>query len=124
MVYGFSMQQALNNTLNTTGFGDTMQKWADYLISAVRSKAGSPTVDTLEVHSDFGNMVCETSIVSRAEVIANIKRGVSYTTVFRTAMGKWRKGDDVHLVTVDGKEYLRTDSDLIAKDQFDDVPEL
>jgi hypothetical protein len=39
-------------------------------------------------------------------------------------MGKWRKGDDVHLVTVDGKEYLRTDSDLIAKDQFDDVPEL
>ncbi len=101
-----------------------MQKWADYLISSVKSTTGSPIIDALEVHSDFGSMVCETSVIKRDAVIANIKRGVTYTTVFRTAMGKWRKGDDVHLVTVEGKEYLRTDSDLVARDQFDDVPEL
>lgn len=100
-----------------------MQKWADYLISSVKTKTGRLTIDSLEVHSDFGSMVCETSVITRAAVIANIKRGVTYTTVFRTAMGKWRKGDDVHLVTVDGQEFLRTDSELVAKDQFDDVPE-
>jgi hypothetical protein len=101
-----------------------MQKWADYLVSSVKTKTGGSTIESLEVHSDFGSMVCETSIISRADVIANIKRGVTYSTVFRTAMGKWRKGDDVHLVTLDGKEFLRTDSELVAKDQFDDVPEL
>ncbi len=101
-----------------------MQKWADYLISSVKTKTGESTIDSLEIHSDFGNMVCETVIASRAAVIANIKKGVTYSTVFKTAMGKWRKGDDVHLVTVNGKEYLRTDSELVERDQFDEVPEL
>jgi hypothetical protein len=118
------MQQALNNTSNTTANGDVMQKWADYLISRVKTITGSYTIDALEIHSDFGNMVCETLVAKRTEVIANMKRGVTYSTVFKTAMGKWRKGDDVHLVTVNGQEYLRTDNELVAKDQFDEVPEL
>jgi hypothetical protein len=101
-----------------------MQKWADYLISSVRTNPTSCLVDSMEIHSDFGNMVCETVIASRADVIANIKRGITYSTVFKTAMGKWRKGDDVHLVIVNGQEYLRTDSECVAKDQFDEVPEL
>jgi hypothetical protein len=101
-----------------------MQKWADYLISAVKTVTGSSTVEALEVHSDFGSMVCETVVAKRAEVIANLKRGVTYSTVFRTAMGKWRKGDDVHLVTIDGKDYLRTNNEMVARDQFDEVPEL
>ena len=101
-----------------------MQKWADYLISAVKSRTGSEIIEALEIHSDFGNMVCETVVTKRADVVANIKRGVTYSTVFKTAMGKWRKGDDVHLVTVNGQEYLRTDNQLIPRDQFDEVPEL
>ena len=40
-------------------------------------------------------------------------------------MGKWRKGQDVHLVTVDGKDFLRTDSiDTVAADNFEETPEL
>ena len=39
-------------------------------------------------------------------------------------MGKWRKGQDVHLVTVDGKDFLRTDlKNNVASDNFDEVPE-
>lgn len=101
-----------------------LQKWADYLISAVKTNPNRPCVDTLEVHSDLGNMVCQTEILTRIDVIANIKKGVTYSTVFRTAMGKWRKGEDVYLVTVDGKEFLRTDKKSIAQDQFESVPEL
>jgi hypothetical protein len=101
-----------------------MQKWADYLISAVKTVTGSSTVEALEVHSDFGSMVCETTVVKRDDVIANLRRGVTYSTVFKTAMGKWRKGDDVHLVTIDGKDYLRTNNELVPRDQFDEVPEL
>ena len=101
-----------------------MQKWADYLISSVKTNSNNPFIDTLEVHSDFGCMVCETAFVSRADVIENIKRGVSYATVFRTAMGKWRRGEDVRVVTVDGVEYLRTDAKPVAQDNFDDIPEI
>ncbi|NLF88579.1 hypothetical protein GX563_07130 [Candidatus Bathyarchaeota archaeon] len=101
-----------------------MQKWADYLISAVKTVTGSSTVEALEVHSDFGSMVCETAVVKRDDVIANLRRGVTYSTVFKTAMGKWRKGDDVHLVTINGKDYLRTNNELVPRDQFDEVPEL
>ena len=40
-------------------------------------------------------------------------------------MGKWRKGQDVHLIIVDGKEFLRTDlKNNVASDNFDEVPEL
>lgn len=101
-----------------------MQKWADYLVSAVKTNPNQPRIDSLEVHSDFGNMVCQTEILPRADVIANIKKGITYSTVFRTAMGKWRKGEDVRLVTKNGEDYLRTDTKSEAQDQFDNVPEL
>lgn len=101
-----------------------MQKWADYLVSAVKTNPNQPRIESLEVHSDFGNMVCQTEILSRADIIASIKKGITYSTVFRTAMGKWRKGEDVRLVTLNGEDYLRTDTKSEAQDQFDNVPEL
>jgi len=81
-------------------------------------------IKTVEAHSDFGCMVCETATFSREDIISKMKNGVTFTTVFRTAMGKWRKGDDVHLVSVDGEYYLRTDNQCIAQAPFDNVPEI
>jgi hypothetical protein len=101
-----------------------LQKWADYLISGVKTDSNQNLIRTVEAHSDFGCMVCETAIFSRADLIANLKKGVTFSTVFKTPMGKWRKGDDVHLVTVNGEEYLRTDNTCVAQDQFDNVPEI
>ncbi len=81
-------------------------------------------MDFLECHSDFGCVVCEHIVLSRTDIISKIKTGCTYVTVFRTAIGKWRKGQDVHLVVVDGKEFIRTDlKNSVASDNFDDVPE-
>lgn len=104
--------------------GDGMQKWADYLISGVKSIRGSNRISYAEVHSDFGCLVCETTVESREQVMANIKRGISYATVFRTTLGKWRRGEDVRVVTVNGEEYLRTDAKPEAGDNFNDAPEI
>lgn len=101
-----------------------MQKWADYLISGVKTDSNSNRIKTVEAHSDFGCMVCETKVFSRADVINHMKKGLTFSTVFRTPMGKWRKGDDVRMVTVDSEDYLRTDNQAVARDQFDNVPEL
>jgi hypothetical protein len=101
-----------------------MQKWADYLISAVKSGTTSKCIDSVEVHQDIGCVVCETLIVSRAELIANLKKGCTYTVILKTAMGKWRKGNDVCLVEVNGQDYIKaTAHDCTPSDNFEDVPE-
>ena len=101
-----------------------MDKWADYLVSGVKTSPDPKHIDSVEVHSDFGCVVCENIILSRTDLIVNIKKGCTYTTVFRTAIGKWRKGQEVRLVTVGTEEFLRTDSKSnVAADNFDDVPE-
>jgi hypothetical protein len=100
-----------------------MDKWADYLVSAVKSGQDQKRIDSVECHSDFGCVVCEVIILSRADLIANMKKGCTYTTVFRTAIGKWRKGQDVHLVNVNGEDFVRTDVKTASSDNFDDVPE-
>ena len=102
-----------------------IDKWADYLISAVKTSHDQIYIDFVECHSDFGCVVCEHIIISRTDLISKIKNGCTYATVFRTPMGKWRKGQDVHLVTVNGEEFLRTDlKNNVASDNFEEVPEL
>jgi hypothetical protein len=101
-----------------------MDKWADYLVSAVKTNSDQKHIDFVECHSDFGCVVCENIIVSRVDLIINLKKGCTYATVFRTAIGKWRKGQEVHLVNVNGEDYVRTDlKDTYASDNFDEVPE-
>ncbi len=100
-----------------------MDKWADYLISGVKTNPDQKHIDFIECHSDFGCVVCENIILSRIDLIANMKKGCTYATVFRTAMGKWRKGQQINLINVNGEEFLRTDSKNTASDNFDDVPE-
>jgi hypothetical protein len=101
-----------------------MDKWADYLVSGVKTSPDQKHIDSVEVHSDFGCVVCENIVLSRADLIVNMKKGTTYATVFRTAIGKWRKGQEVRLVNVGGEEFVRTDSkNTIASDNFDDVPE-
>jgi len=100
-----------------------MDKWADYLVSGVRTGPDQKRIDSIECHSDFGCVVCENLILSRTDLILNMKKGCTYATVFRTAIGKWRKGQEVHLVNVDGEDFIRTDSNKTASDNFDNVPE-
>jgi hypothetical protein len=100
-----------------------MDKWADYLVSGVKTSQDQKYIDSVECHSDFGCVVCEVIILSRTDLISNMKKGCTYTTVFRTAIGKWRKGQDVRLVNVNGEDFVRTDLKTSAADNFDEVPE-
>ena len=82
-----------------------MDKWADYLISGVKTNPDQKHIDLVECHSDFGCVVCENIILSRTDLIVNMKKGCTYATVFRTAMGKWRKGQQINLINVNGEEF-------------------
>jgi hypothetical protein len=101
-----------------------MDKWAEYLVSAVKTSSDQRYIDSVECHSDFGCVVCESIVLFRNDLIINMKKGCTYAPVFRTAIGKWRKGQEIHLVNVDNEDSLRTDSkNTVASVNFDDVPE-
>ena len=101
-----------------------MDKWADYLVSAVKTNSDPKRIDSVECHSDFGCVVCENIILSRVDLISNIKKGLHLRNNFRTAIGKWRKGQEVHLINVEGQDFIRTDAkNKVASDNFDDVSE-
>lgn len=103
----------------------TLEKWADYLIFAVKTNPNQTHIHSVEVHSDFCSLVCETLILSRTEIIANIKKGFTYTTVYKTKTGKFRKGENINLTNINGEDYLRTDiKNNTPSDNFDNVPEL
>jgi hypothetical protein len=102
-----------------------MEKWADYLIFAVKTNPNQTHIDSVEVHSDFRSPINETLNLTRTDIINNIKKGFTYTTVYKTKTGKLRKGENIYLTNVNGQEYLRTDTkNNAAADNFDNVPEL
>jgi hypothetical protein len=100
-----------------------MDKWADYLVSGVKTSPDPKYIDSVECHSDFGCVVCENMTLSRTDLIVNIRKGVTYATVFRTAIGKWRKGQEIRLININSQEFLRSDNKNEASDNLDNVPE-
>jgi hypothetical protein len=100
-----------------------MKKWADYLIYAVKTNPNQTQIDSAEIHPDFSNPIYQTLILPRTDIITNIKKGFTYTTVYKTATGKLRKGENIHLTNINGQDYLRTDTKTAPSDNFDNVPE-
>lgn len=59
----------------------------------------------------------------RQNVIADIKKGIKYETIFRNSEGKWQHGMLVTIVTINGTEFIKTKNDGIKRDNLDNLPE-
>lgn len=101
-----------------------MARWADYGVSEVRYNSNRTHIEKVKVHTITGNdnTVGSASEWSRAQVITNIKNGKSFVTILRN-YGSWKKGQDVHIVTVNGVEYIRTDQNRRTADNLENLPE-
>ncbi len=75
------------------------QKWADFLISAVRYEEFSnhTQITHLKIHSDDGIKVSGGSTWTREEVIAALMNGKTFMTIFKDIKGGWQKGKEVLL---------------------------
>jgi hypothetical protein len=100
-----------------------MAKWADYGISSVRFNAAHTHIDQVRVHPDKGDIIGEGSIERRVDVVAGIKRGTTYVTIFRDANAQWNKGQSVFIVRINGVEYIKTVDNGKAVDNLDNLPE-
>jgi hypothetical protein len=99
-----------------------MDKWADYLISAVRFNAAHTHIDKVRVHKDNGDSVGAAIEETRADVIASIENNWDYVTIFESN-GKWQKGQKVYVIKINGTKFIKTVDNGKAVDNLDDLPE-
>ena len=100
-----------------------MTKWADYGISAVRYNAARTHIDKVRAHADQGESIAAYSEYTRVDVIAAIKGGTTYVTIFKDENGSWKQGQRVHIIKVGGIEYIKTVDNGKAVDNLENLPE-
>lgn len=100
-----------------------MAKWADYGISAVRFNPAHTHIDRLRVHPDNGDTIGSYSEYARADIVAAIKKGTTFVTIFKGSDGNWKQGQPVFIIKVGGTEYLKTVDNGKAVDNLDNLPE-
>ncbi len=100
-----------------------MAKWADYGISSVRYNSERTHIIKVKVHEDKGDSIGNAQEWSRAQVVSAVERGQTFVTILHDAGDKWKKGQNVHIVTVNGVRYLRTDQNQKASDNLENLPE-
>jgi len=99
-----------------------MEKWADFLISAVRYNAEETHIEMVRVHEDLGDNVGDVKEILREGIVAGIKNGKTYLTIFKTNEGKWKKGEDVRIIRIGDEEFIRTDRNATPKDNLGSLP--
>ena len=100
-----------------------MEKWADYGIPKVRYNDERTHIAEVKVHEDKGDAFGGAGEWSRNQVVSALERGKSFITILKGTGGKWQKGQDVHVIAVNGMEYIRTDQNHKASDNLENLPE-
>jgi hypothetical protein len=100
-----------------------MSKWADYGISGVRFNLAHTHIDRVQVNADNGDTIGAAQDFARADVVAAIRRNITFVTIIRNASGQWNKGQSVFIDRIGGVEYLKTVPNGKAIDNLDNLPE-
>ena len=100
-----------------------MEKWADYGIAACRYNSEHTHIDKVIAHSDNGENFGPAVEYSRQEVITSIKAGKSFLTIFKNSAGNWGKGQPLIIITINGKEYIKTVDNNKEIDNLENLPE-
>lgn len=99
-----------------------MGKWADYLISAVRYNEEETHIDKVRCHEDQGESAGASQDISRSTVVSRIEGGNTFVTIIKTTDGKWKRGEDVRIIKVDGEKFIRTDANARKADNLGNLP--
>ena len=101
-----------------------MEKWADYLISAVRyeDNMNGKVISYFKIHRDNGDSVGKGSTWTKEEVLNAMQRGETFITISRVNGGKWKKGKNILLANPDVL-FLNPDSQNLIYDNRLTIPE-
>jgi hypothetical protein len=101
-----------------------MEKWADCLISHVRYDDAETQIDQVRARADHGDKLGEPSEVTRRRVVALLKNGTTFMTIYKstTDSDRWTEGAAVRIVRIDDTDYIRTDADQAKQDNLGNLP--
>lgn len=99
-----------------------MAKWADFGVFRVKYDDDHRAIQEVEVSPDLGEKFGPRQRMSRAGVVTAIEKGQTFVTVY-SRDGKSTKGEDVRVVVIDGRKYLRTDNNSTKADNLGALPE-
>lgn len=96
---------------------------SDYLISAVcyRETENSKFIASASVHGYAHERVGDPKKWSRETIVGCIEDGKVFCTI-RLRDNKWVWGEEVHVIEVKGKKYIRTDQNPRAEDNLGELP--
>lgn len=94
------------------------ERWGDHLISHVRYR-GTEIVKVL-AWEDQGQQIAGGRQLKRKQVLELLRSGHSIVTISRLEADprKWRPEATVRLVSVGGRDYIRTDATPTPKDDL------
>ena len=100
-----------------------MEKWADYGISAVKFNYAHTHIDKVRVHPDNGETIGASVEHARTDIVNAIKKGSTFVTILKGDDGKWKKGQPVYIIKINGIGYIKTVDNGKAADNLDNLPE-
>jgi hypothetical protein len=93
-----------------------------YGITHVRYNAAGTHIDQVRVNTVTDAAFTSTNqTMTRTQVVEALKKGHAYLTLLQRN-GKWEWGAEVERVTVNGTDYIRTDSNKTARDNLGSLP--
>jgi len=99
-----------------------LDKWADFLISAVKYNAGHDHIVKVKTHEDKIENVGNSFVESREEVVSKLKKDNKYCTITKGKDG-WKKGEMVQIFEVNNKEFIKTVKNNEEEDNLGELPE-
>lgn len=100
-----------------------MEKWADYGISAVKYNSAHTHIDKVRIHPDNGDKMGQSVEQARTDIVNAIKKGTTFVTILKGDDGKWKKGQPVYIIKINGVEYIKTVDNGKAEDNLGNLPE-
>jgi hypothetical protein len=89
-------------------------------ITQVRYNVAHTHIERVRVRDPILNTTIE---LTRSDVVSRIKQGYQFRTMPQDWSGQYRWGEDVRIFRVNGDEFLRTDTNGIARDNLGNLPE-
>lgn len=101
-----------------------MNKWADYLISAVRyADQQQGYITYVKVHEDQTRKIGKGYTWNRDEIIEALTAGKSLMTIYKKETGDWIKGLVVNLIKKNGAVFI-SDTKESSTDHLSGVQKL
>jgi hypothetical protein len=100
-----------------------MSDRADYYIEKVRYNTDHTRIVQVSVRENAGTKLGKPHAMPRKQVIDLLKQGKSFMTIFRNEEGKYRPGEGLHMASLNGVSYLRTDREHVKVDHLNNLPE-